>query len=92
MAFWSLENWQTVTRSCPIVSDFDETHFGDGCYRLALGREAVVSVQANATSGVRRNIEADGELQLLPGSNYCQDSSPTSSRTNACVCLSTRSV
>ena len=67
MAFWSLESWQAVAQSRPIVSGFDEAHFGDGCYRLALGREAIVSVQANATSGVRRNIEADGDLQLLPG-------------------------
>ena len=67
MPFWGLEDWKAAAHTVPVVSDFSQEQFADGCYRLALGREAIVSVEANATSGVRRNLEADGFLQLLPG-------------------------
>lgn len=67
MPFWGLEDWRRAGETMPVVSDFEPEQFADGCYRLALGREAIVSVEANATSGVRRNLAEDESLQILPG-------------------------
>lgn len=67
MPFWGLEDWRRAGETESVVSDFEPEQFADGCYRLAIGREAIVSVEANATSGVRRNLEQDDFLQILPG-------------------------
>lgn len=65
MAFWSLKDWED--KAGEIVTDFDAKNFSDGCYRLALGSEAIVSAEAEGQESIRQNIRKNGELRLLPG-------------------------
>lgn len=70
MGFWGEEEWRKV-RANPdgpaIVKGFEENYLKDGCYRLKIGDEAVVSVGPNDKEDARRRLFAGDNFSIKPG-------------------------
>lgn len=71
MGFWGGDKWRDArpwkTEFLQIVDDLDSNYLRDGCYRLRLGGQAVVSVGPTESTEPFRQLENGATLTLEPG-------------------------
>ncbi len=67
MAFWGDDRWLEVQGTTPIVHVFSNARLREGCYRLMLGDEAIVSSSETDNDNAYRKIGENDTLVLKPG-------------------------
>lgn len=67
MAFWGPDRWNVANAKLEIVEEFNQDLVKDGCYRLAVGGEAIVSSSREKHEDSYRPLSKDATLTLQPG-------------------------
>ena len=67
MTFWGEKEWDAANLESPIVDGFEDKYLKDGCYRIQLGNEALVSVGPTQNEKPHRQLRAGDSLSLEPG-------------------------
>ena len=71
MSFWSEKDWITANQSLPadkpIVSNFERAKLKDGCYRLSIGSEAMLSIDVHSKASAKRKLKNNDDFDIKPG-------------------------
>lgn len=70
MSFWANQRWIREAVNFEVVSGFNENHgtkLKDGCYKLAVGDEIILSASDSTEGSAYRRLTGDEEIRLRPG-------------------------
>lgn len=71
MSFWSEKDWLTANQSLPadipIVSNFEQAKLKDGCYRLSIGSEAMLTIDVHSKESAKRKLNSNDNFDIKPG-------------------------
>ena len=68
MGFWGQQKWlDSLQSDNPVVKHYNPDRLKEGCYRLCLGAEAIVSSTTDDRRGSYRTLGAGQMLNLEPG-------------------------
>lgn len=71
MSFWSEHDWREANEKLPvgeeIVSNFDDSKLKDGCYRMSIGSEAMLTIDIESKDSAKRKLAQNDDFEIKPG-------------------------